>query len=41
MYGATTFKEMLLNTGLNLGFLFRGYKKWIDPVMNRLGLNDH
>jgi hypothetical protein len=26
-------REIILNTGLSHGFIFRGYKEWIDPIV--------
>ncbi len=27
------YKEIILNTGLSHGFIYKGYKEWIDPVV--------
>jgi hypothetical protein len=29
----TSSKEIMLNTGLSHGFIYKGYKEWIDPVV--------
>ncbi len=26
------YKEVILNTGLSHGFIYKGYKEWIDPI---------
>lgn len=36
----SNFKEIKLNTGLNYGFLFKGYKEWIDPIIKWFGIAD-
>lgn len=28
-----SFNEIILNTGLSHGFIYKGYKEWIDPVI--------
>jgi hypothetical protein len=28
-----SYKEIKLNTGLSHGFIYKGYKEWIDPIM--------
>ncbi|MEJ0102726.1 MAG: hypothetical protein WDO19_09315 [Bacteroidota bacterium] len=28
------YKEIMLKTGLSHGFIYKGYKEWIDPVVN-------
>jgi len=28
-----TYKEIKLNTGLSHGFIYKGYKSWIDPIV--------
>lgn len=30
----SSFQEIKLNTGLSHGFIYKGYKEWIDPIMN-------
>lgn len=27
-------KEIMINTGLSHGFIFKGFKEWVDPVVN-------
>lgn len=29
----TSYKEIKLNTGLEHGFIYKGYKEWVDPVV--------
>jgi len=29
-----TYKEIILKTGLSHGFIYKGYKEWIDPVVH-------
>lgn len=29
----SSYKEIKLNTGLSHGFIYRGYKEWIDPIV--------
>lgn len=29
----TSYKEIKLNTGLSHGFIYKGYKEWIDPIV--------
>ena len=36
----SSFKEIVLNTGLSHGFLFKGYKEWIDPIIKWFGSTD-
>lgn len=28
-----SYKEIILNTGLSHGFIYKGYKEWIDPIV--------
>lgn len=30
----SSYKEVKLNTGLSHGFLYKGHKEWIDPIVN-------
>jgi hypothetical protein len=30
----TSYKEIILDTGLSHGFIYKGYKEWLDPVVN-------
>lgn len=33
----SSFKEIKLNTGKNHGFIYKGYREWIDPVVDWFG----
>ncbi len=34
-----SYKELLLTMGLSHGFIYKGYKEWIDPIMKWFGTN--
>ena len=29
----SSYREIKLNTGLSHGFIYKGYKEWIDPIV--------
>jgi hypothetical protein len=33
----SSYKEVMLNTGLNHGFFYKGRKDWIDPIVEWFG----
>jgi len=34
----SSYREIKLNTGLSHGFIYKGYKEWIDPVVEWFGV---
>lgn len=36
----TTFREITLHTGLSHGFIFKGYREWIDPITEWSGSSE-